>query len=246
MPSRTILTEVDGWTPIIDALVDQFGLITAAVFGVAWRYCQMEDGVCRASLETIGNRIGLDKSTVMRHFATLVEHGYLKDLTPEARNRPHVYADTGKASLHSSIKAGVAQGNTSAQPVKSVAYSNAGVAASNRGMAESNTGVAENQLKIHLRDSSRNKKEKDYWQSTLDILVKSNGLVSKSWLQAAFEGTRCLNQDGNVLVVGCKSAQQRDLLTGRCQSLVRQTLIGLTNAEVVDVRFEVVNMPESS
>jgi len=99
-----------------------------------WRYCQGEQRVCSASLETIGNNLRLDRATVMRHISRLVEIGYLEDLTPGRRNRPHVYCDTGKAGAESS-KLTVAERNT-------------GVAESNTTVAERNTGVAESHMKI--------------------------------------------------------------------------------------------------
>lgn len=121
--SKTVLANVDGFTPVIDTLVDEIGLMSAVVFGRIWRYCQMGDGVCKASLETISEAIGVDRATVMRHAKELCDDGYLKDLTPDLRNRPHVYADTGKAGLSVSIS-GVAQRNaTVAQRNATVAQS---------------------------------------------------------------------------------------------------------------------------
>jgi DNA-binding Lrp family transcriptional regulator len=97
--SKTILAEVDGFTPLIDALLPEVGVIGAAVFGRMWRYCQMENGICHASLEAIAGELDISVRTVMRHSDQLVKLGYLKDLTPELRNRPHLYSDTGKAGL---------------------------------------------------------------------------------------------------------------------------------------------------
>jgi hypothetical protein len=134
--SKTILSELDGFTPVIDCLVQEYGLVTAAVFGRIWRFCQMKDGVCNAPLEKVSEGIGLDKATIMRHAKKLVEGGYLVDLTPDLKNHPHTYADTGKVTISSQI---------------SVAHRNAekaSVAQCNAGVAECNTGVAESQLKI--------------------------------------------------------------------------------------------------
>lgn len=93
----TSLSETGGWTPVIDNLARDQGLITAAVYGVVWRYCQMRDRVCRASLETLSAHLNLDRGTVLRHIKKLCAAGYLRDLTPDRRNAPHVYADTGQA-----------------------------------------------------------------------------------------------------------------------------------------------------
>ena len=119
--------------------------MSATVFGRMWRFCQMEDGVCKASLETIGEGIGVDKATIMRHAQKLGEAGYLKDLTPDLKNRPHVYADTGKAGLSVNIS-GVAQRNVKS---KTVAENNVTV-------AQRNVTVAESQLN---KDSKRDSKE---------------------------------------------------------------------------------------
>ena len=109
---RRIVTEVSGFTPIFDAIVQDYHDETiAAVFGAIWRYCQMQDGVCRASLGTIADVIGVDKATVMRHAQILCEDGYLKDLTPDLRNRPHIYAETGRIQMRSKFET-VAQRNT--------------------------------------------------------------------------------------------------------------------------------------
>jgi DNA-binding Lrp family transcriptional regulator len=126
--SKTILAEVNGFTPVIDVILKDVGVMSAVVFGRMWRYCQMKDGVCNASLETIANELSVDRTTVIKHIATLIEHGYLKDHTPDLRNRPHTYSDSGKAGLGISLDAkvppiyggvnqepGVGNSNTNAQ-----------------------------------------------------------------------------------------------------------------------------------
>jgi DNA-binding transcriptional ArsR family regulator len=132
--SRTILAEVDGFTPVIDEVVKATSLMSAVVFGRIWRFCQMPDGVCNACLEKISEDIGIDKATVMRHAKILVDAGYLEDLSPDLRNHPHTYKDTGKAALH--------------MAVSSVAHCNAGV-------AENNASVAESKLKIDFKTDSK-------------------------------------------------------------------------------------------
>lgn len=146
--SKTVLANVDGFTPVIDGLVDEVGLMSAVVFGRIWRYCQMEDKVCKAALEKIGESIGVDKATVQRHAKELCEAGYLVDLTPELRNRPHVYADTGKAGLSVTIS-GVAQRKAK----------KSGVAEKKATVAESNVTVAESQLNKDSKKVSKEIKE---------------------------------------------------------------------------------------
>jgi len=145
---RQIVTEVSGFYPVFEALVEKYGNpITPAVFGVAWRYCQMADGVCRASLDTISKAIGLDKATVSRHLKTLCSDGYLRDLTPSLRNRPHVYADSGLVVMKSAMTAHVAQNNAT-------------VAESRTTVAQNNATVAENRLSKDINKVKNNKREK--------------------------------------------------------------------------------------
>lgn len=133
-----LLTEVDGWTPLIDDLTKELGLVTSAVFGRIWRFCQGADRVCSASLETIASDLHLDKATVMRHAKKLCENGYLKDLTPDLRNVPHVYADTGKIKIFAKI--GVVHNNTDES-----------VADNNNVLQPATQSVAESQLKKVLK-----------------------------------------------------------------------------------------------
>jgi hypothetical protein len=107
--SKTILAEVNGWTPIIDSMVRDVGLTTAIVFGKMWRYCQMVNCVCEASQEKIASELGISRATVNKHIEALVIKGYLIDTTPGLVGMPHKYKDTGKAGIVVSI---------SAEPVK--------------------------------------------------------------------------------------------------------------------------------
>ncbi len=99
-------TKLKGFTPVIDVVVKDVGLVQAAVFGAVWRYCQMKDRTCTASLEKIGGRVELSSRTVLRHIKELCDRGYLTDLTPGLRNQPHTYADTGRAALQVVLQAG--------------------------------------------------------------------------------------------------------------------------------------------
>ena len=98
--SKTILADVDGFTPVIDAVMKDTSLMTAVIFGSIWRYCQMQNGVCQATLEKIAERTGVGRQTVIEHIQVLEKTGYIEDTTPDLRNRPHTYRDTGKAGLH--------------------------------------------------------------------------------------------------------------------------------------------------
>lgn len=97
--SKTILGQLNGFTPVIDGMIPEVGAMTALVFGKAWRYCQMSDGVCKASQDRIADELGLSRATINTHLSKLVEAGYLEDMTPNLLGLPHQYRDTGKANL---------------------------------------------------------------------------------------------------------------------------------------------------
>ena len=133
--SNTEVT-IRNFTPLADVLVQKYGVMTAAVYGRVHRYTRMSSHVCYASLQSIAEGLNIDRVTVMRHLAILVEDGYLEDLTPNTRNRPHIYKPTRK--LVWTLDLGVAEGDSA-------------VAESNSGVAQSNSGVAESHLKKVLR-----------------------------------------------------------------------------------------------
>lgn len=157
---KTVLSEIDGFTVVPDLLVNRYSLITAAVWGVMWRFCQMENHVCQAALETIGERLGIDRSTVMRHIENLVADGWMEDKTPGLRNRPHTYADTGKLTMYNRWGMSVAQNNTDLPTV----------AQNNKSVAQNNTGVAENLLK---KDSKRVSKKKVLGSEEVQKIVEA-------------------------------------------------------------------------
>jgi len=109
--SKTILAEVDGFTPVIDTMISEVGLMTATVFGKVWRYCQMSDGVCTAAQDRLADELGVSRATINQHIERLVSSEYLQDLTPALLGKPHTYRDTGKAGLSISF---------TAQPVKNL------------------------------------------------------------------------------------------------------------------------------
>ena len=102
---KELPSTLSGFTPAPDVLIKKYGFVTALVWGRIWRYCQMSDSVCRAKIETLAAELGMSDRTIIRHIDPLVEDGYLKDMTPDLRNRPHLYADTGKLRIRISIEA---------------------------------------------------------------------------------------------------------------------------------------------
>lgn len=105
--SRTILAEVDGFTPLLDCLVQEFGVTTAAVFGRVWRYCQMKDEVCYAATATLGEELGLSPHTISNHLDKLVNSGYLEEI--QRIGQPSLFRDTGKAGITVKLSGGPVQ-----------------------------------------------------------------------------------------------------------------------------------------
>ena len=102
-PTKNVAASISGFTPCPDVLIDQYGHTAALVWGKVWRYCQMGDGVCRAATERLCKELGMTDKTLARHLRTLEIGGYVKDTTPNLRNRPHSYRDTRKLSLKISV-----------------------------------------------------------------------------------------------------------------------------------------------
>jgi hypothetical protein len=151
--------ELINFTPLFDVLTSKYGLITSAIFGRIWRFCQMTDGVCKASLDTLAEHLNLNRATVMRRIKILVSDGYLDDLTPGLRNHPHIYRDTGKAKEESVALSNTKNKKEVLQKV-AVTQSQAGVAESNGSVAQSNAGVAESNSHSNLKSLEERKVSK--------------------------------------------------------------------------------------
>lgn len=66
-----------GWTIISDSISKELGAIPAIVFGVILRHQKMTGGVCKASHETLAEKAGLNRRTIMRQIDTLIALGYV-------------------------------------------------------------------------------------------------------------------------------------------------------------------------
>lgn len=104
--------KLKNFTPLLDELVQKFGVITAAVWGRVWRYAQQENHVCQASHEKIANELSISSRTVIRHMQILCSNGYLFDHTPGLKNVPHTYSITQKARILITVE-GVTESHTS-------------------------------------------------------------------------------------------------------------------------------------
>lgn len=112
IPPVEFVSVMSGVTAVPDALIQEFGYVTALVWGMVRRYCQMADGVCRAAVGKIGARLGMSERTIIRHLEKLTKNGYLFDMTPDLRNKPHIYADTGKIAIKINFEAAMTESHT--------------------------------------------------------------------------------------------------------------------------------------
>lgn len=99
-----------GFTPCPDVLVKPYGHTTALIWGKIWRYSQMYDGICRASVLRLANEMNLSANTIAKHIKMLEDNGYIIDMTPNVRNKPHEYVDTGKLRIKISLEMAEADG----------------------------------------------------------------------------------------------------------------------------------------
>lgn len=146
--TATISIKIKGWTPVLDFMVEKYGIVTAIVYGRVWRYCQGDSEACTAAMDTIAKELELGRTTIYRHLKTLEDDGYIKDLTPDVRNRPHIYMDTGKAVIEGEAYAvdkkngGVSQRNT---------YDEDGVSEENTGVSQRNSTVSQRNMKRQVK-----------------------------------------------------------------------------------------------
>lgn len=101
--SKQVAAEVSGFTPCADILVKKYSHTTATIWGKIWRYCQMKDEVCKASIKRLADELNMSDVTVEKHIKLLEDGGYVEDTTPDLKNRPHIYIDTGKIKLKINI-----------------------------------------------------------------------------------------------------------------------------------------------
>lgn len=171
---RQIVTEVSGFIPVFEVVLHHYkDYMTALVFGRMWQYCNMSDGVCKASLERIGKDLEISAVTVMRHAEKLVADGYLIDTTPDRRNAPHEYLDGRRVEMKSRISAGM----TESKPT--VIKSNASVIKSKL-IKQDNTNIkeplspeyreqADRKVDAIIEQSRKAAQHEGYWQGRENI-----------------------------------------------------------------------------
>lgn len=98
-PTLNVSIALKNCTVTPDEIKKEYGPVTAIVWGELFRFCQMYDSVCNASLDTIAKVSGLSKRAVITHLQILCENGYAIDETPSLRNKPHTYRITSKVKI---------------------------------------------------------------------------------------------------------------------------------------------------
>src|SRR3972149_3912451 len=97
------MIKTNGFIPILDDLVEQIGnLYGAYVYGYIWLN-RSREGVFDQPLDTVAARARLSRNTVIKWVKYLCINGYLEDLTPGERARPHQYTCTDKVDLDLTI-----------------------------------------------------------------------------------------------------------------------------------------------
>lgn len=250
---RTILADVDGWTPAIDHITREYGVTVSVVFGRMWRYTNGENQACTASIDTIAAELGLNRDTVIEAIKKLVASGYLKDLTTGLRNRPHVYVDTGKAGLtmrigviNSDSKQASGVGNSDTRSKKGVGNSDSAVGNSDSktgfGVGNSVTGVGNSDLK------------KEFKKEEGEERIKENGAISQNFDAAPVDkdfrdftwAINCLRTEvswvyfrdyvgqcklasveNGTFVVCCENDKAREWMEGRTTQILENKLLAL-------------------
>lgn len=69
---------MNGFTMMPDEILEKLGVLPAMIYGMVYRFCQMDSGTCTASQEKIAKRLGLSRASVNRHLERLVKAGYLE------------------------------------------------------------------------------------------------------------------------------------------------------------------------
>ena len=241
------LSEVKGFTPVIDVLAQELGLMTAVVYGIVWRYCQMEDKVCKASRERIAEHAGISIKTVERHLEKLCGAGYLKDLTPDRKHKPHIYADAGKARILGLLtveidRGGTTESRTSENEVRQRVLPGQ-TESLTRSDRESYPGQTESLIRIpsYDREEERdNKKVADseketLWQAALGELQLQ---MTKATFYTWVKDTRLVSYEDGTFIIEVKDAFTRDWLENRLLTTIERTLVGIVG-HPVEVRFVV-------
>lgn len=95
---------IKNFTPVYDSMVAKYGIIGAMIYGRVERLSH-KFGHCFASKESIGDMLDLSPQTIRKYVKWQILDGYIQDLDPGVRNKPHRLRPTGLAQLEVNIEA---------------------------------------------------------------------------------------------------------------------------------------------
>lgn len=96
-PNLEVTTSLHECTIIPDCIKKVVGPSAALMWGEMYRYSQYRDKKCRAAVETLASDCGMSYRSALNQIAILIRAGYIEDLTPGLKNKPHEYVFTDKA-----------------------------------------------------------------------------------------------------------------------------------------------------
>lgn len=201
-------TTLKNFTPVLDALIEnpRYGLVGATVFGVVWRYSQMTDGVCRASQETLAQKTGQTRKTVNKYIGWLVDDGYLTDLTPDLKNRPHVYRDSGKVALEvKAIELGFSSTGVTGGVTQSYSTVTGGVTESDMSKHRK-LSITQEEIAAEGGNTTRSDKERPHVYATTNIDIQA---ISAMW--GSFREELPDDDHMRMLLCGLKKARERQM-----------------------------------
>lgn len=114
----TFPTELKNFTPVMDIITEEVGLMSSVIYGLVWRHCHMKDKVCKKSAGNLAEMLKIDEKTVRRHLQRLCDGGYIKDLTPDLQGAPHIYVLTDKIEITGQIEARLTTSDFKSEVVK--------------------------------------------------------------------------------------------------------------------------------
>lgn len=98
--------------------------------------------------------VGISRKTLWRYLKDLCQQGYLRDLTPDLRNVPHNYQDTGKAKILGLVEGTIEGQETVAERDSSDIQAEDGVSERDSLGEIEELGVSERDSGVSQRDSS--------------------------------------------------------------------------------------------
>jgi DNA-binding transcriptional ArsR family regulator len=230
------------FTPLFDEITARCGLNASATYGLIWRFSQMRDGICRASVSTIADRLKLNRSTIQRHISVLITDGYLLDLSPDLRNRPHIY----KIAPHK-----FTQMKTSSIPSESpLSDANSATAdaetSSRCGKIEHRSDANCIMSETFLRDEIKeNKEENDtpieaekLWKPILENLKAQS---SRSLYEKYIKPLTPLAWDGTTLTLGVPDPDLERVIQARAGTQIARLLTVISNVSDASIIIHTIN-----